>query len=164
MTLIAFVLTFVSNMAESAAQKEIQAGKPVFASAGRFVDNGDGTVTDTKRSLVWQKCDNGKEVTFEQALEYCRNLSLGGHSDWRLPKPEEVDTPVIVELMMPLHAREAYARFDLYWSCNPTVLLPFNYHPSRGAVVSRAYFANQCDRGFVRAVRSLTAFPPPSGR
>ena len=164
MTLIAFVLTFLSNMAESAAQKEIQVEKPAFASAGRFVDNGDGTVTDTKRNLMWQKSDNGKEVTFEQALEYCRNLSLGGHSDWRLPKPEELETPVIVELMMPLHSREAYARFDLYWSSNPTVLLPFNYHPSRGAVVSRAYFAKQCDRAFVRAVRSLTAFPPRDGR
>jgi hypothetical protein len=113
---------------------------------------------------MWQKCDNGQEVTFEQAQQVCRSLSLAGHSDWRLPKPEELETPVVVELMMPLHAREAYARFDLYWSCDPTVLLPFNYHPSHGAVISRAYPAKQGDRAFVRAVRSLTAFPPPNGR
>ncbi len=113
---------------------------------------------------MWQKSDNGKEVTFEQAQEYCRNLSLGGHLDWRLPKPEELETPVVVELMMPLHSREAYARFDLYWSSDPTVLLPFNYRPASGAVISRAYFAKQGDRAFVRAVRSLTLSPPRDGR
>ena len=105
---------------------------------------------------MWQKSDNGNEVTFEQAQEYCRNLSLGGHPNWRLPRPDERDTAVVVELMMPVHSPAAYARFDLYWSSDPTVLIPFNYHPSRGAEVSRVYPAKHGDRAFVRAVRSLT--------
>jgi hypothetical protein len=133
--------------------------KPSVASAGRFVDNGDGTITDTRRELMWQKGDNGNEVTFERAQEYCTNLRLGGHADWRLPKPDERDTAVAVELMMPLHARDALTRFDLYWSSDPTVLLPFNYHPSRGAEVSRVYPARQGGRAYVRAVRSTTASP-----
>jgi len=137
--------------------------KPSGASAGRFIDNGDGTVTDTRRKLMWQKGDNGNEVTFEQAQEYCRNLSLGGHADWRLPRPDERDTAVAVELMMPTHSRAAYARLDLYWSSDPTVLIPFNYHPSRGAEVSRVYPAKHGDRAFVRAVRSLTVIPPRDG-
>ncbi len=112
---------------------------------------------------MWQKGDNGEEVTFEQAQEYCRNLRLGGHADWRLPKPDERDTAVVVELMMPMHSRAAYARLDLYWSSDPTVLLPFNYHPSRGAEVSRVYPARKGDRAYVRAVRSLTAGPHRDG-
>ncbi len=139
--------------------------KPSVASAGRFVDNGDGTITDTERQLMWQKGDNGNEVTFEQAQQYCRNLRLGGHPDWRLPKPGELDTAVAVEMMMPVHSRAAYAHFDLYWSSAPTVLLPFNYHPSRGAEVSRVYPAQQGDRAYVRAVRStaLSLHAPPDG-
>ena len=28
--------------------------------------------------------------TFRQALNYCQNLTEGGHSDWRLPEVQEV--------------------------------------------------------------------------
>ncbi len=136
---IAFILPLISHTAES---------------AGRFVDNGDGTVTDTKRQLMWQKGDNGKEVTFDEAHEYCGNLRLGGHVDWRLPKPDEWDTSAVVQLMMPVHSPMAYARFDLYWSSDPKVLIPFNYRPALGAEISAAYPAQKGDREYVRAVRS----------
>jgi len=136
---------------------------PIVVAEGRFVDNGDGTVTDTRRKIMWQKGDNGKEVTFDEAQEYCKNLRLGNHGDWRLPKPEEGETAVAVELMMPKHSRDTYARFDLYWSSDPTVLIPFNYQPSRGKGVSRVYPARAGDRAFVRAVRSLGTAKPDSG-
>jgi Protein of unknown function (DUF1566) len=135
----------------------------VVVAAGRFVDNGDGTVTDTRRKVMWQKGDNGKEVTFAEAQEYCNNLRLGGHADWRLPKPEEGETPVAVELMMAKHSPDTYARFDLYWSSDPTVLIPFNYQPARGKEVLRVYPARGGDRAFVRAVRSLGTAKPDSG-
>jgi hypothetical protein len=145
-----------SHRAESTEQKEIRAETSSVAIAGeRFVDNEDGTVTDTMRKLMWQKDDNGKEVTFEAAREYCNALHLGGHTDWRLPYPDEPETAVAIVLRMRLHSPNAYARFDLYWSSDPTVLLPFNYHPSYGAEISRAYPAKKGDRAFVRAVRSL---------
>jgi hypothetical protein len=123
--------------------------------AERFVDNGDGTVTDTRRQLVWQKGDNGEQVTFEDAQKYCKNLRLGGYADWRLPEPGERDTAVAIALMMPKHDRDVYGRFDLYWSSDSTALMPFNYHPSYGKEVSRAYPARPGDRAFVRAVRSV---------
>jgi hypothetical protein len=104
---------------------------------------------------MWQKADNGQEVAFEAAQEYCKTLRLGGHSDWRLPNPDERDTAVAVALRMPVHSPAAYARLDLYWSSDPEVLLPFNYHPSYGGQVSGVYPAKKNDRAFVRAVRSL---------
>ena len=125
------------------------------AATGRFVDNGDGTVSDTKRQIMWQKGDNGEEVSFDQARTYCVNLRLGNHDDWRLPNPEEPDTETVVELMMPVHSSLPYVRFDLYWSSEPSVLLPFNYRPARGAEVLRAYPAGKGDRAYVRAVRSM---------
>lgn len=143
-------------MAESMEQKEIRVQTSSLVSTGeRFVDNGDGTVTDTARQLMWQKDDNGKEVTFEAAREYCNALRLGGHTGWRLPNPGEQETAVAVALRMRMHSPNANARFDLYWSSDSTILLPFNYHPSYGAEISRAYPARNGDRAFVRAVRSL---------
>ncbi len=53
-----------------------------------FINNGDGTVTDTVTGLMWQKTDGG-EMTIERAVNYCDTLTLGGHSDWRLPLPHE---------------------------------------------------------------------------
>ena len=50
-----------------------------------FIDNGDGTVTDTITGLMWQKSDGG-EMTIENARTYCSTLTLAGYSDWRLPK------------------------------------------------------------------------------
>ena len=128
---------------------------PVAGSAQRFVDNGDGTVTDTRRQLMWQQDDNGEEVTFQGAQKYCQTLRLGGYTDWRLPEPEERETAVVTELMMRIHSRDVYARFDLYWSSNATTLIPFNYHPSYGREVQRTYPAKPGDRAFVRAVRSI---------
>ena len=136
---------------------------PIVVAEERFVDNGDGTVTDTRRKIMWQKGDNGTEVTFAEAQEYCKALRLGGHADWRLPKAEEAETAVAVELMMPIHSPDTYARFDLYWSSDPAVLIPFNYRPSHGVQVSRIYPAMAGARAFVRAVRSLGTADPDSG-
>lgn len=53
-----------------------------------FTANGDGTVTDTITSLMWQQTDGG-EMTVEDATLYCDTLTLGGYSDWRLPNAHE---------------------------------------------------------------------------
>jgi hypothetical protein len=166
--LIASVLLLLGqpHTAELAEQKETRGHllpldkSSIVVAEGRFVDNGDGTVTDTRRKIMWQKGDNGKEVTFGEAQATCKALRLGGHADWRLPKPDERETAVVVELTMSRHSRDAHAHFDLYWSSDSTVLLPFNYPPSRGSEVSRAYYAREGSRAFVRAVRSLMAAKP----
>jgi hypothetical protein len=58
------------------------------------------TWTDQATGLMWAKKDNGSgvnwpkdesnNVTWQQAADYCRNLELAGHSDWRLPTIEEL--------------------------------------------------------------------------
>jgi hypothetical protein len=39
---------------------------------------------------MWAKKDNGDYVTRRQADDYCNTLQLAGHSDWRLPRIEEL--------------------------------------------------------------------------
>ena len=53
-----------------------------------FHQNGDGTATDTVTGLMWQQTDGG-EMTIENAVVFCENLTLGGHDDWRLPTARE---------------------------------------------------------------------------
>lgn len=53
-----------------------------------FINHGNGTLTDTVTGLMWQRMDGG-EMTFEQALQYCDTLTLGGYTDWRLPSAFE---------------------------------------------------------------------------
>lgn len=53
-------------------------------------DNGDGTVTDEKTGLMWQKTTPDQAMTWEQALTYCGELKLAGQSDWRLPNIKEL--------------------------------------------------------------------------
>jgi hypothetical protein len=144
---LGFIVLFIAQLSMAAS------------ASARFVDNGDGTVTDTAQNVMWQKGDNGKEVSFQQAQEYCKNLRLGGHIDWRLPNPEEGSNTLVGELMMKRHSPDVYSMFDLYWSSDPTLLLPFNYRPSYGGTVLRAYPAKPGIHAFVRAVRSLGKEP-----
>ncbi len=64
--------------------------------AGRFIDSGDGTITDLKTRLMWAKesnsigCYCGKKMTWNDAVKYAKSLSSAGYSDWRLPEIEEL--------------------------------------------------------------------------
>lgn len=59
----------------------------------RFVDNMDGTVTDTTTNLMWIKngwrLDFFSAATWAEANNKCEKFKLGGYSDWRLPTKEE---------------------------------------------------------------------------
>ena len=50
-----------------------------------FTDNGDGTVTDNVTGLMWQQEGDDVLRIWEDALAYCEDLELAGHTDWRLP-------------------------------------------------------------------------------
>jgi hypothetical protein len=53
-----------------------------------FINNGNGTITDTTTTLMWQSTDGG-EMTIEKAKIYVDSLSLGGYTNWRLPNAQE---------------------------------------------------------------------------
>ena len=55
----------------------------------KYVDNGDGTVTDLVTGLMWQR-DPGVKMTFDEAIAGADAFSLAGYDDWRLPTIKEL--------------------------------------------------------------------------
>ncbi len=56
-----------------------------------FIDNNDGTVTDTKTGLMWQQSGGGR-MTWENAITYCEELHFAYKNDWRLPSKNELQS------------------------------------------------------------------------
>lgn len=59
-----------------------------------FIDNGDGTVSDTATGLMWQKADDGTGKNWEEALHDAETLELASYDDWRLPNARELQSIV----------------------------------------------------------------------
>ncbi len=68
--------------------------QPGCPTAGRFVNNDDGTVTDNCTGLMWQRATAPGTHTWANALKYCDSLELAGHDDWRLPNIRELESIV----------------------------------------------------------------------
>lgn len=62
-----------------------------------YVDNRDGTVTDSGRGLMWTKTDSGAAMTWPNALAWVAAKNAAnylGHNDWRLPNAKELHSLV----------------------------------------------------------------------
>lgn len=57
---------------------------------GRFIAYDNGTVLDTKTNLMWAAKDNGSNINWENANNYCLSYRGGGYADWRMPSQEEL--------------------------------------------------------------------------
>ena len=108
----------------------------------RFVDNGDGTVTDNKTGLMWEKktdsnvgdtytwsrsgaAPDGTLFTSFLATMRCDisangSCGLAGHYDWRIPNISELQT--IVDCSQPNCLDPIFgprpASFSFYWSAS----------------------------------------------
>ncbi len=60
----------------------------------KYVDNGDGTITDSATGLMWMKNDNGEGILWENALSYAEGFEYAGYTDWRLPNAKELQSIV----------------------------------------------------------------------
>jgi tetratricopeptide (TPR) repeat protein len=122
-----------SRPAREAGMREA-AGKEADERAG-LTDNQDGTVTDHKTKLTWQKDDDVGKRSWFDSTNYCRGLSLAGHSDWRLPNKEEW-TSYWDNAGSKEGIRERYfpnAKASYYWSSWSS--------PSDGAAYAGRYWA-----------------------
>lgn len=101
--------------------------------AGRYVDQGDGTVTDAKTGLVWQR--TSPETVFtngEDALAYCAGSTGLPGTGWRLPSVKE-----LVTLYDPTSGDEHLPRDVFPW---PTAL------PEGDADATRYFSSTRCEQ------------------
>jgi hypothetical protein len=76
-----------------------QPGEPFYGQDAQYGTNsqsytnlGDGVIKDNVTGLEWQQATAPNTYTWQQAFNYCDALSLGGHSDWRLPTIKELSS------------------------------------------------------------------------
>jgi len=88
----------------------------------RFVDNGDGTVTDVMTGLMWlQDADSITARSWANALSAVAALSTGDHHDWRLPNVREIESLLDLSQDNPCLPEEYSTDFtgvqsDIYWT------------------------------------------------
>lgn len=94
--------------------------KPGDAAAppGRFVALGDGTTADTVTGLTWQEPLGSGHMNWVTAYTYCEDLVLAGHSDWRLPSINELQSIVDETATNPAIDLTAFPGTvgEMYWS------------------------------------------------
>ena len=64
----------------------------LYPSAQLICQDSAGTWKDNASGLIWSAKDNGSDTNWVQASNYCKNLTLGGYTDWRLPTRKELET------------------------------------------------------------------------
>jgi hypothetical protein len=100
----------------------------------RFVDQGNGTVTDNRTGLVWTKdanapgpadCQPADSRNWPRALDYLTCLNKHtylGFTDWRLPTLQELRALADKSRSKPaLPAGHPFVnvQFNFYWSASP---------------------------------------------
>ena len=58
----------------------------------RFQVVNNEIVVDSHTGLMWALQDNGKDIDWWDATNYCENFEAGGYTDWRLPDIRELST------------------------------------------------------------------------
>lgn len=74
----------------------------------QYVNNLDGTVTDTDTGLTWQAAP-ASAMNWNAALTYADSLNLAGYSDWRLPNMKELQSLVTLPQTKALTSATALA-------------------------------------------------------
>jgi len=74
---------------------------PGLLAAERFIDNGDGTVTDHELGLMWVKADNQGDIDWQQAEKWARYTIpftiVTRYENWRLPTLTELRSIAVVD-------------------------------------------------------------------
>ena len=146
-----------------------------------FVDNGNGTVSDTSTGLMWQQ-DTARDtegnydpMTWEEALAYCESRTIGGHTDWRLPTIKELRSLVDYTQYDPAIDKVRFPNTvsSYYWSSTTYASIPTTPGSSISTMASTTGTVSPTTITFGRCVAdslghlaiwiilSFRPFPPP---
>ena len=89
-----------------------------------YEDNGNKTITDLHTGLMWQQVPSSSGYTWQQAVDYCNSLELGGYTDWRMPSCKELYSISNFATGWPylnttyFHLANGVTKDEQYWSSN----------------------------------------------
>lgn len=118
------------------AAQSCDGSKPATAPMSRFKVGGNGTLIDTQSKRVWLRCSlgmswngsscEGSSLTYdwsgaEAAVAELNAKRVGGHSNWRLPTVEELNSIVEKQCYKPAINLDAfpYSPESGFWTATP---------------------------------------------
>jgi len=110
-------------------------------------------VSDSLTELQWQDNETPARMNWESAIDYCEALSLGGHTDWRLPNKKELLSIVDYSSYEPsINTVFVHTISSNYWSSTTSASYP-NYAWLVDFKVGLTPGAPKSHSGHVRCVR-----------
>lgn len=118
-----FVALLMGSVAAPVLAQDCNKNRPATAPMSRFKAGDDGTMIDSKPRQIWLRCVVGMEwdgstctgqshtYTWNDALEVVNEFNakkVGGRSNWRLPKVEELNAIVEKQCFKPAINLEAF--------------------------------------------------------
>lgn len=87
----------------------------------RFIDNGNGTISDLLTGLMWTKNADMAQgtVDWEEAVQQAVACKEGGHQDWRLPNRNELASLIDLgkfDPALPENNRFSGVQSSYYWT------------------------------------------------
>jgi hypothetical protein len=153
--LISFLLLLLSSQVRGETScANANPGVPETTPTSAFVDNHDGTVTDTHTWLTWMRCSLGQSwdnvnstctgtagtYGWGNALQAALDMNSGaadpdgdgqngfaGHTDWRLPNPPELNSIVEEHCWSPAVNGALFPNTPTtgsFWSSSPWLKFP----------------------------------------
>jgi Protein of unknown function (DUF1566) len=132
-----------------------------------YIDNRDGTVTDTITNLMWEQSDDGFRRNVYDAHQYCEKLELAGHNDWHMPTLSEIEEianigrhkkePIICQVFDTKNSSywtQTLSRLPSYPDRNFYSCVNFIYNRKQNGLSGKIYrTADENTQRYVRCVR-----------
>ncbi|MFO1344522.1 MAG: DUF1566 domain-containing protein [Burkholderiales bacterium] len=157
---------FAAIFGPPAAAQICPFGNERVALDNRYIDHGDGTVTDQKTNLMWKKCSEGQVGVgcsgapsfqpWQTALTSASNSNFGGRGDWRLPSVKELESLIETGCHSPAinTARFPTAPNSEYWTSTSVLDNSANAWIVRFEFGVIDFDVSKSDAKYVRLVRA----------
>jgi hypothetical protein len=137
-----------------------------------LMDNGDGTVSDSRSGLAWQQTLDASSYNEANAKVYCDGLVYAVHDDWRLPTRAELESIVDFGTSGPAIDAVVFpgAPTAVFWTSSPSAGAIDNtwyvdFGPGYAGVSNVAStYRVRCVRGGAPVVAASGAGVAPPGR